>query len=88
MQELNNLRATEERDLIGTGLGYYVADSYHPHQVARIRKGRRKVSLTSLLPDDVTFRSRLRRILAKDSTAGMTRNHATATRVGNCVMDS
>lgn len=39
LQEMNKLAATEGTDLINTDLGYYVADSYHPHRLHAAANG-------------------------------------------------
>lgn len=64
LQEMNKLRATQGKDLIGTDLGYYVADSYHPHRLHASAKGM-KSPLDAFADDKL-----LRRALAFQLTTG------------------
>jgi hypothetical protein len=64
MQELNKLAAMEQDALIRTDLGYYVADTFHPHRLHAGAKGM-KSPFAAFTVDKL-----LRRALAFELTAG------------------
>lgn len=41
MQQINQLSATEDKNLLGTTVGYHVADTYHPHRFHSTAAGAR-----------------------------------------------